>query len=266
MDSFIEDTQIDTESFINALRRFTSRRGTPHSIYCDNGTNIVGGHNELKRALKSVVREPIESFCLKSDITWTFNSPHASHMGGVYERMIRTIRKVFLGVLHPNVRLTDEILETVLCEVEGIINGRPITKLSPDVDDVAVLTPNNFLIMKDEIKVAPGSFTVGYMYRKRWRHTQHIIDSFSKKWISCYLPDLQKRVKWQNARRNLAIGDLVLVLDESAPRGLWPLALVKNVFTSIDGLVRSVRVKTSTSEYVRPITKIVMLEGQEMFE
>ena len=77
---------------------------------------------------------------------------------------------------------------------------------------------------------------------------------------------MQKRVKWQNARRNLAIGDLVLVLDESAPRGLWPLALVKNVFTSTDGLVRSVRVKTSTSEYVRPITKIVMLEGQEMFE
>ena len=257
---------LDSDSFINALRRFTSRRGTPHSIYCDNGTNIVGGHNELKRALKSVVREPIESFCLKSDIIWTFNPPHASHMGGVYERMMRTIRKVFLGVLHPNVRLTDEILETVLCEVEGIINGRPITKLSPDVDDIAVLTPNNFLIMKDEIKVAPGSFTVGDMYRKRWRHTQHIIDSFWKKWISCYLPDLQKRVKWQNARRNLAIGDLVLVLDESAPRGLWPLALVKIVFTSTDGLVRSVRVKTSTSEYVRPIAKIVMLEGQEMFE
>ena len=172
---------LDSDSFINALRRFTSRRGTPHSIYCDNGTNIVGGHNELKRALKSVVREPIESFCLKSDIIWTFNPPHASHMGGVYERMIRTIRKVFLGVLHLNVRLTDEILETVLCEVEGIINGRPITKLSPDVDDIALLTPNNFLIMKDEIKAAPGSFTVGDMYRKRWRHTQHIIDSFWKK-------------------------------------------------------------------------------------
>ena len=157
---------LDSDSFVNALRRFTSRRGTPHSIYCDNGTNIVGGHNELKRALKSVVREPIESFCLKSDIIWTFNPPHASHMGGVYERMIRTIRKVFLEVLHPNVRLTDEILETVLCEVESIINGRPITKLSPDVDDVAVLTQNNFHIMKDEIKVAPGSFTVGDMYRK----------------------------------------------------------------------------------------------------
>ena len=112
----------------------------------------------------------------------------------------------------------------------------------------------------------PGSFTVGDMYRKRWRHTQHIIDSFWKKWINCYLRDLQKRVKWQNAGRNLAIGDLVLVLDESAPRGLWPLALVKNVFTSTDGLVRSVRVKTSSSEYVRPITKLVMLEGQEMFE
>ena len=151
---------LDSNNFINALRRFISRRGTPHSIYCDNCTNIVGGHNELKRALKSVVREPIESFCLKSDITWTFNPPHA------YERMIRTIRKVFLGVLHPNVRLTDKILETVLCEVEGIINGRPMTKLSPDVDDVAVLTPNNLLILKDEIKVAPGSFDKAVLLHK----------------------------------------------------------------------------------------------------
>ena len=77
---------LDSDSFINALRQFKSRRGTPHSIYCDNGTNIVGGHNELKRALKSVVHEPINSFCLKSDTTWTFNPPHASHMGSVYER------------------------------------------------------------------------------------------------------------------------------------------------------------------------------------
>ena len=111
-------------------------------------------------------------------------------MRGVYERMIRTIRKYFLGVLHPNVRLTDEILETVLCDVEGIINRRPIAMLSPDVDDVAVFTPNNFLILKDEVKIAPGSFTVGNIYCKRWCHTQHIIDSFWKKWISCYLPDL----------------------------------------------------------------------------
>lgn len=79
--------------------------------------------------------------------------------------------------------------------------------------------------------------------------------------VKLYLPELQKRSKWTGVTDNLAVGDLVLILDEMTPRNLWPLALVVSVNCSRDGLVRSVRVKTRTTELVRPITKIVLLES-----
>ena len=73
---------------------------------------------------------------------------------------------------------------------------------------------------------------------------------------------LQSRQKWLKKERNFQVGDLVLICQESLPRGLWPLAIVQSVNVGRDGLVRSVKVKTSTTSLVRPITKLVLLESQ----
>ena len=76
-----------------------------------------------------------------------------------------------------------------------------------------------------------------------------------------YLPELQRRIKWTDTVHNLSVGDLVLIPEENTPRSLWPLALVKEVVKGRDGLVRSVRVRTRTTELVRPIAKLVLLES-----
>ena len=78
-----------------------------------------------------------------------------------------------------------------------------------------------------------------------------------------FLPELLKQQKWVKLKDepNLNVGDLVLLLDENSPRGSWLLGLVKEITVGRDGLVRSVRIKTATTEFVRPITKLVVLEG-----
>ena len=76
-----------------------------------------------------------------------------------------------------------------------------------------------------------------------------------------YLLELQRQQKWVKDEPNLTVGDLVLLLDENSPRGSWLLGLVNEITVGRDGLVRSVRVKTATTEFVRPITKLVVLEG-----
>ena len=76
-----------------------------------------------------------------------------------------------------------------------------------------------------------------------------------------YLQELQRRYKWLNPKINVKVGDLVLVTDPIAPRGLWQLGRVIDVKLGRDALVRSVKLRTKTSELVRPITKIVLLEG-----
>ena len=180
---------------------------------------------------------------------------------GVWERMIRTVRRILVALLNSNTRLTDEIMHTVFYEVECIVNSRSITKCSHDIQDVAALTPNHLLFLRDNQAASWGVFYDGDTHRKHWRHVQHIATLFWRRWIKEYLPELQRRQKWVKDEQNLNVGDLVFLLDENSPKGSWPLGLVKEISVGMDGLVGSVRVKPATRELVRPITKLVVLEG-----
>lgn len=66
-----------------------------------------------------------------------------------------------------------------------------------------------------------------------------------------YLPALQTRQKWSVPRRNFAVGDLVLVVEEKTPRGRSPMGLIEEVFPDSYGYVRNVKVKMATTVYKR---------------
>ena len=215
----------------------------------------------MSKNIQSMDKEVIQKYAVRCNIEWNFNPPSASHMGGVWERMIRTIRKVFTGLLDRNARLTDDILTTLFGEVESLINNRPLTKQSDDITDVGVLTPNHLLLFREGPRIPPDKFNAGDMYRRRWKYVQHLTDRFWKRWISHYLPDLQKRQKWLNKSNNIQKGDIVLVVNETTPRNLWPMGIVVDVNQGRDSLVRSVRLKTKSGEILRPVTKLVQLEA-----
>ena len=253
---------MDTDAFLNGFRRFVSRRGVPVKVWSDNGTNFQGGYTELKKSMKQLNSDKILHECVQKNVEWVFNPPNASHMGGIWERLIRVVRKVFASILKGS-RLTDDLLDTLFCEAEAIVNSRPITKLSDDVNDVAALTPNHLLLLHGGPPPPPGLFKHTEMYRCKWKYVQFLACQFWKRWIKEYIPQLQQRQKWLKNERNLKKGDVVLLVDENTPRSLWPLGLIRSVKLSRDGLVRSAEVKTRSSVLVRPVTKIVLLEGCE---
>ena len=78
-----------------------------------------------------------------------------------------------------------------------------------------------------------------------------------------YLPLLQRRQKWLQHQRNLKVGDLVLVCDEHWKRGAWPKAIVEEAFPDGDGTVRPVRVRTASTEYLRHVRKLCLLEASD---
>ena len=183
---------LDVSSFLNALERFICRRGKPEIIRSDNATNFVAGQKELKAAIADWNSRKIEEFLRQKCILWKFNPPAASHMGGVWERSVRNVLRFVLK----EQTLDDESLATVMCEIEAIINGRPITLVSDDAKDLNPLTPNHLLLLRSGAYLPPRVFYKDDSYsRKRWRQAQYLSDLFWKRWTKEYLPSLQKRTK-----------------------------------------------------------------------
>ncbi|XP_078495083.1 uncharacterized protein LOC144749863 [Ciona intestinalis] len=199
---------------------------------------------------------------MQRDIEWHFNPPGASHQGGVWERIIRSIRKIFMATIGSR-SLNDESLLSFLVEVENVLNSRPITKLSDDPQDPMPLTPSMLLMGKTDSSCPLGTFVNADGYRKSWKLVQHLAEQFWSQWLKQYLPLLQTRQKWLHPKRNFSVGDLVLVVDESTKRCYWPKGLIKETFPDSSGVVQRVRVDTASSSMVRDIRKLCLLEARE---
>ena len=254
---------LDTSSFIQALRRFVARRGQVTEIVSDNGTNFIGGERELREAIQAWNNEQINDFLLQKGISWSFNPPGASHHGGTWERLIRSIRKHLKSVCNEQI-LTDESLSTLMCEIESILNSRPLTTVSNDPYDLEPLTPNHLLLLKPNGSLPPGVFDKRDSYsRKQWRQVQYLANVFWSRWIKEYLPTLQRRQKWTRPARNLTVNDVVLVHDKGLPRNTWLLGRIVEVYPDPSGFVRTVKLQTKQSYITRPITKLTLLHAAE---
>ena len=123
--------------------------------------------NEARRS--SWNQEVITEFLLQQSVQWIFNPPAGSHHGGVWECCIRTMRKVMNALLREQV-LEDEGLATLICKVENIVNGRPLTKVSDDLRDLEALMPNHLLLLQSGSTLPPGNFRKGDLYvHRKWR-------------------------------------------------------------------------------------------------
>ena len=177
-----------------------------------------------------------------------------------WETLIRSVRKSMRGILgNQNALVSLETLRTMYAEVVTILNSRPLTPSSDDPSDCEPLTPSHLLLQRRNLVLPPGSFVREDLYRrKQWRQAQFLADCFWKRGIREYVPALQQRQKWVREKGNLAIGDLVLVVDDNSPRGRWLIGRVIKTFPGPDDRVRVAEIKTST--LTRQISKLCLLE------
>ena len=250
---------LDTDSCINAIRRFIARRGTVKSIRSDNGTNLVGAERELRTSMEQWNQQKISRYLHQSGIKWEFNPPSASHFGGVWESLIRVVRKIMYSLLHEQVlHMDDEGLQTLLCEVENIMNSRPISSVSNNPDDLDALTPNHLLHLQPDRSLPCGIFSKSDCYvRRRWCQIQYLADVFWKRWHLQYLHLLQERQKWYKPTRNIKIGDIVMLVDNH--RNSWIIGRILSTTVDKKGLVRVVKVQTPHGVFSRPIHKLSLI-------
>ncbi|XP_063547081.1 uncharacterized protein LOC134754673 [Cydia strobilella] len=120
---------LTSDSLIMALRRMAARRGWPKYLFSDNGTNLRGADTELKRSLQELDVEDLKNKGVNCGVQWTFIPPASPHWGGAWERLIRSV-KTSLKVILKERAPRDEVLSTLMTEVENMVNGRPLTHVS----------------------------------------------------------------------------------------------------------------------------------------
>ncbi|KXJ76372.1 hypothetical protein RP20_CCG009760 [Aedes albopictus] len=251
---------LSTASCIMALRSFIARRGTPRVIYSDRGTNFVGTSRELCD-VESAINEPeIMKEFVSTETEWVFNPPAAPHMGGSWERLIRTVKNNLMSI-NSSRTLRDEELRNFLVEIENTINSRPLTHVPIDNDSDPALTPNHFLLgSSNGTKPLTLLNDTGVVLKQAYATSQVLANQYWKRWLAEYLPEITRRTKWYTYTKPISIGDVVIIVDPQLPRNCWPKGKIIGVKTARDGQVRSATVRTAHGIYERATTKLAVLD------
>ena len=264
-------SDLTSEAFIATLRRFVARRGHPSLLWSDNGTNFVGAHRELREMYDFLMQQrakgTISEFCSARNIEWRFIPEKAPNFGGLWEAAVKSA-KTHLKRIMGTVKFTYEEFATVLAQVEACLNSRPLVPTnSPDEDGIDVLTPGHFLIGKPLCALPDPSYSFNSTsLLRRWHLCQNVIRHFWQRWSGEYLTALNKFNKWHYPSRNLTVGDIVILKEESLIPTNWPLAKVVQVYPGKDRIVRVVSVRTSKGTYKRPVSKIALLVPHSVSE
>ncbi|XP_043494166.1 uncharacterized protein LOC122519065 [Polistes fuscatus] len=254
-------SDLTSESFIAAYRRFVGRRGICQTLYSDNATNFQGADKELRVMFNRASKfyQKVASLLANDGTNWKFIPPSAPHYGGLWEAGVKSVKHHLRRVIGEHT-LTFEELSTVLVEIEACLNSRPLGPLSSDTDDLRALTPSHFLnegvstLIQDAELVKLPENRLGI-----FQLLQRIRNNFWKRWSGEYLAHLQCREKWRDPCENFKVGQLVLVRDDRYPPSKWPLGRVTEVHPGPDGLVGVVTVKTATSSRQRHIARLCPL-------
>lgn len=241
-------SSLSTDSMLLSLRRMIARRGTPKVLYSDNGTNFIGADKEMSKVAE------------QRQITWKRIPAGAPHMGGAWERMVLTVKTALIATLRSR-QPREEVLHTLLLEAEHLVNSRPLTGVSLDPDDAESLTPNHFLIGRSNGAPRPGEFNDRDLVGPAtWRTAQRMADMFWSRWLTEYLPTIAPRYNTGSSEfQNPSPGDIVLIIDSSLPRGVWPRGEIVKVYPGPDKKVRTVEVRTTAGVLKRPTSRLIKI-------
>ena len=199
---------------------------------------------------------------------WCWNVPKASHMNGVVESLIKSVRRALENSCK-RIAYTEEQWRTYLAEATFLVNSRPLYPASGNNWEEPPINPNDLII--------GPSFGVPQPDRRRRASQPEEVKVISKSdqkkvfqfwqcWMRYFAPNLLIGSKWHEKKDNVGVGDLVLEIDENRKRGEWQMALVEEVFPGGDNLFHKVKIRTSKGVYERPIAKLCLIATRQELE
>ena len=267
------------DDLFQAFWRFVARRGVPEHINSDNAGNFVATDRllqETREATQKMLPE-LRRQTLKRwpHIQWEKNPPVAPHWGGHYERLVGSLKTAMNAAMEKTSNnLSIMQFCTFLCQIEAMVNARPLIRTSDDINDDNYLSPADFLLATRKVTdlVYPRQLNKGrpqYVDGESWQALQKEQDELWTKWLKYYRTTLHETKKWHRpADEEPQKDDICYIVDPESKRGQWPLAKVIQVYRRStrnsageekEGRVYRVRLQTEKGEKERDIRSLVLL-------
>lgn len=246
-------TSLDTSSFLQSFRRFIARRGRPSIVYSDNGRNFLGAVN----LLKSVNWDQVQKSGTVENIKWIFNCPTAAWWGGFFERMVRSVKGLLLRMLGKSVVNYEELL-TLLCDVESVMNNRPLTYVTESGSDLVPLTPSMFFQGVRVSGVPDLDVLDKEGFERRFRCRQELLVRLRGRFRKEYLALLVGKFKDQ--KWEVQVGDVVFIQDDTKRKINWQLGRVAEIIPGKDSIIRVAKVQIEIGYLTRPVQRLIPTE------
>lgn len=279
----VED--MSAECFLDALRRLVARRGKPDEIITDNAKQFKTVQNTIDTAWANILADPtVHSYMSEKRIKWKYIIELSPWMGGFYERLVGTTKmalKKSIGKLH----LTSTQLQTIITEIEGVVNSRPLVYIDNDIEN-EVLTPAHFLSLnpktgtpilkeadedddRDDPNYQNEEMSTAKKLLETWKKGNRHLEQFWKIWRDQYLLNLRERSQRFNKQpriqnlKEAKVEDIVQIKD-AAPRGTWKIGRIVEMIKSQDGEERAARILMPNKNVLqRSIVHLYPLECDE---
>ena len=251
---------LTVKSFIQSFSRFCSTYQVPESLYTDNASYFVASKKIIENFF---VSDDFKEHLQSHNIAHKTIPAYASWVGGVYERQVKTIKQC----LHKTVgrsKLTYFELITHLAAIQDIVNGRPITYVNSELDDVEPLTPNKILKSHTNPRLrlvhdcddgdplwTQHPNDLHEQLNRTIQKQEQLLEKYINMWYSMYLLSLRETsrdVYQADFVDRISVGDIVLVDTKDKPRVYWQMGRVIQLIHGNDGHVRQVVLKTATGE------------------
>ena len=161
--------------------------------------------------------QKLAKYFLDENIEWKFIPPRAPNFGGLWEVGIKSFKYYFKRIIGDS-KMTYESFLTNMIQIKSMLNSRPLTPLSEDIDNLEILTPGHFLIGRSLTSIPePSVMHIQTNKLNLWQQTSKMVQTFWKFWSTNYLNNLQQRTKWYFEKQNINSGDMVVIREENLP-------------------------------------------------
>ena len=270
--------KLSVSAFLQSFRRFTARRGLPTKLLSDNAKTFKSAAKEVRAIARS---NEVQRYFASKGIEWSFIVEKAPWQGGFWERMVKCVKRCLKKVVG-RTSLSYEEMRTILIEIEATLNNRPMTYVYGDEDGISYPLTPAALIYGRNIATTPNArqfevvSTIQSLTRRQKYH-KRLLDQFTKQWRSEYLTSLMesstpKGFFNKECKRDIKIGEIVVLKKDSSSRAFWNLARVEELIPSKDGVIRAAKVRVVNQEngksscLRRPIQHLVPLEVRSSYE